>query len=67
MQTRLTVRVDRLWIEPAKRYAEKHGTTLSKLISEYLRLLSRPELSTPETPILHLLLQERRLLATIPH
>lgn len=50
--TKLTIRVDKRWIEPAKRYAVKHGTTLSKMISEYLRAVVSQEQEFGETPIL---------------
>ena len=52
MQTKLTVRVDRRWLEQAKAYTAQHGTTLSKLISEYLRDLSNAERPLEDTPIL---------------
>ena len=51
-QTKLTVRVDRRWIEPAKEYAARHRTSLSRLISEYLRTLAMPEQSTSGAPVL---------------
>lgn len=50
-QTKLTVRVDRRWVEPAKAYAARHRTSLSRLISEYLRLLALPEDEEEEAPI----------------
>lgn len=53
MQTKLTVRVDARWLESAKRYAEQHDTTLSKLVSEFLRTLAAPEIQLKQTPILH--------------
>jgi hypothetical protein len=51
-QTKLTVRVDGRWIEPAKHYAARRRTTLSRLISEYLRSLAMPEAPAPEAPVL---------------
>lgn len=48
MQTKLTVRVDRRWVEAAKGYASRHGTTLSRLIEVYLRQL--PEIEAREVP-----------------
>jgi hypothetical protein len=51
-QTKLTVRVDRRWIEPAKQYAAKHRTSLSRLISEYLRTLATTVPSPVDTPVL---------------
>jgi len=50
--TKLTVRVDRRWIEPAKQYAARRSTSLSRLISEYLRILAMPESATAATPVL---------------
>jgi hypothetical protein len=51
-QTKLTVRVDRRWIEPAKQYAARHRTSLSRLISEYLRTLATPESAIADAPVL---------------
>lgn len=39
-KTKLTVRVPRHLLESAKRYAEEHDTSLTRLISEYLHRLS---------------------------
>ena len=45
---KLTVRVDERWLESAKLYASRHGTSLSKLIGEYLReLTSDDDAKTP--------------------
>ena len=38
--TKLTVRVPRSLLEGAKHYAQQHDTTLTRLISEYLRQIS---------------------------
>lgn len=51
-QTKLTVRVDRRWIEPAKQYAARHRTSLSRLVSEYLRTLAMPESAIADAPVL---------------
>jgi hypothetical protein len=51
-QSKLTIVVERRWVEPAKRYAARHRTSLSKLISEYLRVLAADEQATTETPVL---------------
>ena len=59
-QTKLSVRVDERWIGPAKDYAARHRTSLSRLISEYLRLLALPEKTTYDAPIL------RRLTGILP-
>jgi hypothetical protein len=39
-KTKLTVRVPRDLLEGAKRYANEHDTTLTRLVSEFLRQLS---------------------------
>jgi len=39
-RTKLTVRVPQDLLEGAKRYANEHNTTLTRLISAYLRQLS---------------------------
>jgi replication fork clamp-binding protein CrfC len=39
-RTKLTIRLSRQLVEGAKRYAKEHHTTLTKLVSEYLRQLS---------------------------
>ncbi len=53
MQTKLTVRVEKQALEAAKRHAAVHNTTLSKLISEYLRTLAMVEESPlGATPVL---------------
>ena len=38
-QTKLTVRVPRKLLEGAKQYAAENNTTLTRLVSEYLRQL----------------------------
>ncbi|MBM3143710.1 MAG: hypothetical protein FJ010_01820 [Chloroflexi bacterium] len=58
---KLTVRVDKRWIEPAKRYAAQYSTTLSKMISEYLRAVATQDQAFDETPIL------RRLTGVLPN
>lgn len=60
MQTKLTVRVEQRWLESAKSYAARHGTTLTKLISDYLEALSGADNPQPDAPIL------RRLSGILP-
>lgn len=38
-QTKLTIRLQRNLLEGAKQYAREHDTTLTRLVSEYLRQL----------------------------
>ena len=45
-KTKLTVRLPRDLLEGAKRYAKEHDTTLTRLVSEYLR-----QLSTQDDPL----------------
>lgn len=47
-ETKLTIRVRRDLLEGAKRYARENGTTLTRLVSEYLR-----QLSTQSDPLAH--------------
>ena len=49
---KLTVRVDSRWIEGAKEYAARHNTSLSKLISEFLRNLPAKADPSRDAPIL---------------
>jgi hypothetical protein len=50
-KVKLTVRVDARWLEAAKAYAKRNRTSLSRLISEYLRRLTAEEDFT-DAPIL---------------
>jgi hypothetical protein len=49
---KLTVRVDSRWIKEAKEYAARHNTSLSKLISEFLRNLPVKSAPSQDAPIL---------------
>ena len=50
-KTKLTVRVDSSALDRAKQYAAAHNTSLSKLISQFLRMLDA-EAPPARTPIL---------------
>lgn len=50
-ETKLTVRVPKAWLEDAKEYARQHNTTLTRLVSEYLRQLSGQSDFLEEAPI----------------
>jgi hypothetical protein len=55
---KLTVRVDQEWIEAAKEYAHDHNTSLSRLISEFLKTIpkerDRPDRGADsEAPVRH--------------
>ena len=49
--TKLTVRVPRDALDGAKRYAREQDTTLTRLISNYLRQLSRQSDPLADAPI----------------
>lgn len=40
METKLTLRMDEKIIKAAKRYARKRGTSLSRLVADYLEMVS---------------------------
>jgi hypothetical protein len=50
-RTKLTVRVPRDLLEGAKRYASEHDTTLTRLISEFLRQLSIQDDPLADAPV----------------
>jgi hypothetical protein len=51
MDTKLTVRVPQELIANAKRYAERHNTTLTRLIGNYLRRIPAEESGLELSPI----------------
>jgi hypothetical protein len=51
MDTKLTVRVSEDLLQGAKRYAEQNGTTLTRLISAYLRRLTQESSGLSNAPI----------------
>lgn len=59
-QTKLTVRLPRDLVEGAKRYAEDHDTTLTRLVSEYFRQLGTEGDPLGDAPIV------RRLSGILP-
>jgi hypothetical protein len=58
-RTKLTVRVPLDLLKEAKRYAREHNTTLTRLVSEYLRQLSAQDDPLPDAPVV------RRLSGTL--
>lgn len=50
-RTKLTIRVPRQLLEGAKRYAYEHDTTLTRLVSEYLRQLTAENDPLADAPI----------------
>ncbi|MFC2015341.1 DUF6364 family protein [Chloroflexota bacterium] len=59
-RTKLTVRVPRDLLDGAKRYASEHDTTLTRLVSEFLRKLSIQDDSLADAAVV------RRLSGTLP-
>ena len=51
MEKKLTVRVPRALLENAKRYAQVHNTTLTELISTYLKQIPSEGSSLDNAPI----------------
>jgi len=58
-RTKLTIRLPRDLLEGAKQYANEHNTTLTRLVSEYLRRLSTWDAPLADAPIV------RRLSGTL--
>jgi hypothetical protein len=52
--SKLTLSVDEKVIERAKRFAERRGTSVSRLVEQFLDILARPPKPEPEddTPVL---------------
>ncbi len=50
METKLTIRAPQEWVEGAKRYARENNTTLTRLVSEYLRRLAQEGDPARHTP-----------------
>lgn len=48
MNTRLTLTLDQEVIEEAKKYANSNGRSLSSIIEEYLKSLTRRQEDTPD-------------------
>jgi predicted HicB family RNase H-like nuclease len=47
MQKKLTLRIDENLIEKAKRFSEKNGKSVSKIVSDYLENIHRQTLKIP--------------------
>jgi len=50
-QTKLTLRLSRDLLDEAKRFAREHNTTLTRLVSEYLRQLRAQDDLLADAPI----------------
>lgn len=51
MESKLTVRAPRALIDRARRYAARHDTTLTRLVTSYLRQLPDQSDGPEETPL----------------
>jgi hypothetical protein len=52
-KTKFTVRVDPKSFEAAKQYARQHDTTVTDLVEEFFRSLSKVEQISKNTPVLN--------------
>jgi hypothetical protein len=52
MSSKLTLSVDRRVAERAKRFARRRGTSVSRLVEEYLTLVSGDAAEAEEPPVL---------------
>jgi hypothetical protein len=50
--SKLTLSVDEKVVERAKRFAEKRGTSVSRLVEQFLDILARPPVPEDDTPML---------------
>lgn len=50
--SKLTLSVDEKVVKRAKLFAEKRGTSVSRLVEQYLDLLARPPKTEDDTPVL---------------
>jgi len=48
--SKLTLSVDEQVVRRAKRYAARRGTSVSRMVEQYLRLVTKPPRSTEEDP-----------------
>lgn len=60
-ETKLTIRIDRATLERAKRYAQQHGTSLTRLVTSHLeRLGAADDEAAGDAPV------TRRLTGVLP-
>lgn len=50
-ETKLTIRIDRVTLERAKRYARRHGTSLTRLVTSHLERLGADDEVTGTAPV----------------
>ena len=51
MQTKLTLRLENVLIQQAKIYAKQHGKSLSQVVTDYFKVLTKKTESTEMPPI----------------
>ena len=51
-KTQLTIRIEKQWIDYARRYAAEHDTTVSLLVADFVRHLALKEQRVSPTPVL---------------
>jgi hypothetical protein len=51
--SKLTLSIDPMVAARAKRYASRHGVSVSKLVQAYLSDLAEPRVPEEEPPVLH--------------
>jgi len=59
-ETKLTIRIDRATLESAKRYAQAHGTSLTRLVTGHLERLGADDETCADAPV------TRRLSGVLP-
>jgi len=59
-ETKLTIRIDRATLESAKRYAQAHGTSLTRLVTSHLERLGADDGTSADAPV------TRRLTGVLP-
>jgi len=51
-KTKLTVRINQRWVDNAKRYARRHNTTVTQIVSDFFRQLGMQDAHSAQTPVL---------------
>lgn len=59
-ETKLTIRIERATLERAKRYAQEHGTSLTRLVTRHLERLGAGDERLANAPV------TRRLTGVLP-
>ncbi len=51
MQTKLTLRLEEVLIQQAKKYANEHGKSLSRVVADYFKVLTEKSKATQKAQI----------------